>query len=185
MFFSLHHDLVKLWWWVLYSPRAIANAQGSPIQGRKDDNNREPRYAFPSRFRYHQKPDAHAKSYLHIISPLSKPKTPPAIFVQIKYALSKDHKRLHGSSINHQNLLAASAEVTTGGRGHLDCGVVISPKGGSAGADRGVYAAFWHDRALSALCLSKELAPGELAPLLRRAMRTCSGDIEACIGCET
>jgi hypothetical protein len=88
--------------------------------------------------------------FLHIISvpilldSLLKPKTPPAIYCicQIKYALSKDHKRLHGSSINHQNLLAASAEVTTGGRGHLDCGVVISPKGGSAGADRGVYAAF-------------------------------------------
>lgn len=77
--------------------------------------------------------------------------------------------------------------MTTGGRGHLDCGVVISPKGGSAGADLGVYAAaaVWHDRALSALCLSSELAPGELAPLLRRTMRTCSGDIEeACIGCE-
>jgi hypothetical protein len=41
-----------------------------------------------------------------------------------------------------QNLRAASAEVTTGGKGHRDCGVVISPKGGSAGADLGVYAVF-------------------------------------------
>lgn len=79
----------------------------------------------------------------------------------------------------YQNLLAASAGVTTGGSGHLDCGVVISPRGGRAGADLGVYAAaVWHDRALSALCRSNELAPGELAPLLRRTIRTCSGDID-------
>ena len=55
-----------------------------------------------------------------------------------------------------QNRLAASADVTTGGRGYLDCGVVISPRGGSAGADLGVKAPVWHvERALSARCLNK------------------------------
>lgn len=34
---------------------------------------------------------------------------------------------------NHYGLLAASAEVTTGGNVYLGCGIVISPKGGSVG----------------------------------------------------
>lgn len=42
----------------------------------------------------------------------------------------------------------------------------------------------WQLRALSARCLSDEPAPGELPPLFLRAMRTCSGEMEAGMGWE-
>lgn len=167
---------------------------------RKKDNNR-PNHAMLSlcprfRFRYHQKPERSCQKFPPSLAFIVvETQTPPVVPYRPSIYVSAPRQMLtnacmikyHESIVKHQNRLAASAEVTTGGKGHLDCGVVISPKGGSAGADLGVYAAaaVWHDRALSALCLSSELAPGELAPLLRRTMRTCSGDIEeACIGCE-
>lgn len=76
--------------------------------------------------------------------------------------------------------------MTTGGNGHLDCGVVISPKGGKAGADLGVNAVeLWQERALSARSLNDRLPPGELPPLFRRTMRTCSGEMDIGMGCDT
>lgn len=113
---------------VLYSPSPI-NCQLRCNALPKQTNKRKllkPRYAF------HVYPDRHElvqlRHYRRHMMRVSHQPVP-------KIRLAKSHLQWPSS---FQYLLAASADVTTGGNGHLDWGVVISPRGGSAGADLGV-----------------------------------------------